>query len=80
MSNYSSLRLLPNSVIQAAKAGDAEAIGTVLHYYDAYMNSLCQKPVYETTAGDQADHRHRNHEILTSTSATLPYHTESRVH
>lgn len=43
MSNYSSLRLLPNSVIQAAKAGDAEAIGTVLHYYDAYMNSLCQK-------------------------------------
>lgn len=46
MSDYSSLRLLPSSVIQAAKAGDAEAIGTVLHYYDGYMNSLCQRRSY----------------------------------
>ena len=46
MRDYSSLCLLPNSIIQAAKAGDAEAIGTVLHYYDGYMNSLCQKSSY----------------------------------
>ena len=46
MSDYSSLRLLPSSVIQAAKHGDPEALDAVLRYYDGYMNALCQKRSY----------------------------------
>ena len=46
MSDYGSIALLPISVIQAAKAGDAEALNAVLHYYDGYMNTLCQKRSY----------------------------------
>ena len=43
MRDYSSARLLPYSIIQAAKHGDPEALDAVLRYYDGYMNALCQK-------------------------------------
>ena len=46
MTNYSSIHLLPGPVIQSAKAGDPEAIETVLRYYDGYINALCKKGAY----------------------------------
>lgn len=37
---------LPDYVIDAAFAGDTEAIGCVLLYYDSYMNKLCTRTLY----------------------------------
>ena len=34
--------LLPLSVIEAARAGDAGAVEQVLQYYNGYINKLCK--------------------------------------
>ena len=39
--NYKGIELLPLSVIEAARAGDAEAVERVLQYYNGYINKLC---------------------------------------
>lgn len=38
--------LLPLSVSQAASAGDAGAVESVLRYYGDYMNKLCTRTLY----------------------------------
>ena len=45
--NYKGIELLPLSVIEAARAGDAEAVERVLRYYSGYMNKLCTRTLYE---------------------------------
>ena len=37
---------LPDSVIDAACAGDSEAMGLVLLHYDGYINKLCTRTLY----------------------------------
>ena len=39
--------LLPMPVIEAARAGDAEAVERVLRYYEGYINKLCTRTVYD---------------------------------
>lgn len=39
--------LLPMSVIEAARAGDAEAVERVLRYYKGYINKLCTRTLYD---------------------------------
>ena len=41
--NYKGIELLPLSVIEAARAGDAGAVERVLQYYSGYMNKLCTR-------------------------------------
>ena len=41
------IELLPLSVIEAARAGDAEAVERVLRYYSGYMNKLCTRTLYD---------------------------------
>ena len=38
---------LPDSVIDAACAGDSEAMGIVLLHYDGYINKLCTRTLYD---------------------------------
>ena len=38
---------LPDSVIDAACAGDSEAMGLVLLHYDGYINKLCTRTLYD---------------------------------
>ena len=38
---------LPDSVIDAACAGDAEAVERVLRYYEGYINKLCTRTLYD---------------------------------
>ena len=45
--NYKGIELLPLSVIEAACAGDAEAVEHVLRYYSGYMNKLCTRTLYD---------------------------------
>ena len=39
--------LLPLSVIDAAKSGNADAIDCVLRYYEGYINKLCTRTLYD---------------------------------
>jgi len=39
---------LPDCVIDAAFAGDAEAVERVLLHYDGYINKLCTRTLYDT--------------------------------
>lgn len=39
--------LLPLSVSQAASAGDAGSVESVLRYYGDYMNKLCTRTLYD---------------------------------
>ena len=39
--NYKGRELLPLAVSDAAQAGDADAVGQVLRYYEGYINKLC---------------------------------------
>ena len=39
--SYKGRTLLPMPVIEAARAGDAEAVEQVLRYYEGYINKLC---------------------------------------
>ena len=38
---------LPDSVIDAAIAGDSEAMELVLLHYDGYINKLCTRTLYD---------------------------------
>ena len=44
--SYKGRALLPMPVIEAARAGDAEAVEQVLRYYEGYINKLCTRTVY----------------------------------
>ncbi len=46
---YKGREPLPLTVIHAAKAGDSEAIGWVLRYYEGYINKLCTRTLYDET-------------------------------
>ena len=46
--NYKGIELLPLSVIEAARAGDAEAVERVLRYYEGYINKLCTRTLYDS--------------------------------
>ncbi|MDY4172915.1 MAG: helix-turn-helix domain-containing protein [Evtepia sp.] len=39
--------LLPLSVIDAARAGDAGAMEQILSYYNGYINKLCTRTLYD---------------------------------
>ncbi len=45
--NYKGRALLPMSVIEAARAGDVEAVERVLWYYEGYINKLCTRTLYD---------------------------------
>lgn len=45
--NYKGIELLPLSVIEAARAGDAGAVEQVLQYYNGYINKLCTRTLYD---------------------------------
>ena len=45
--NYRGIELLPLSVIESARAGDAEAVESVLRYYEGYINKLCTRTLYD---------------------------------
>ena len=47
MNHYKSIEPLPLSVIEAARAGDVEAVERVLRYYDGYINKLCTRTLYD---------------------------------
>ena len=51
--DYKGRALLPMPVIEAARAGDAEAVERVLRYYVGYINKLCTltKKARKITAG-----------------------------
>ena len=49
MKKYKNRELLPLSVIEAARAGDAEAMARVLWYYERYINKLCTRTVYDSS-------------------------------
>lgn len=77
--NYKGIELLPLSVIEAARAGDAEAVERVLRYYEGYINKLCTRTllrrirpascvcrrVHEAPSGNQAHFFHR-HDTVTN--------------
>ena len=43
---YKGKELLPLSVIDAARDGDAQAVDQVLRYYEGYINKLCTRTLY----------------------------------
>ena len=45
--SYKGRALLPMSVIEAARAGDVEAVERVLQYYQGYINKLCIRTLYD---------------------------------
>ena len=47
MNHYKSMEPLPLSVIEAARAGDVEAVERVLRYYEGYINKLCTQTLYD---------------------------------
>lgn len=76
--NYRGIELLPLSVIESARAGDAEAVERVLRYYEGYINKLCTRTLYdeygqphvcgrvhEAPSGNQAHFFHR-HDTVTN--------------
>lgn len=44
---FNGRELLPLSVIDAAHAGDAEAMEQVLMYYESYIFKLCTRTLYD---------------------------------
>ena len=44
---YKGKELLPLSVIDAARDGDAQAVDQVLRYYEGYINKLCTRTLYD---------------------------------
>ena len=44
---YKGKELLPLSVIDAARNGDAQAVDSVLRYYEGYINKLCTRTLYD---------------------------------
>ena len=45
--DYKGRALLPMQVIEAARAGDVEAVERVLQYYQGYINKLCIRTLYD---------------------------------
>lgn len=45
---YQGKELLPLSVIDAARNGDALAMDQVLRYYEGYINKLCTRTLYDS--------------------------------
>ena len=45
--DYKGRALLSMPVIEAARAGDAEAVERVLRYYEGYVNKLCTRMLYD---------------------------------
>ena len=66
-SSYKGKSPLPDFVIDAACAGNAEAVERVLQHYDGYINKLCTRTLYdgsgqphnEAPIANQADPFHR---------------------
>ena len=52
--SYKGRTLLPMPVIEAARAGDAEAVEQVLRYYEGYINKLCTRTVYDESGCPRA--------------------------
>ena len=46
-SSYKGRSPLPDAVIDAACAGDVQAVERVLRYYSGYMNKLCTRTLYD---------------------------------
>lgn len=46
-SSYKGKSPLPDFVIDAACAGNAEAVERVLQHYDGYINKLCTRTLYK---------------------------------
>ena len=46
-SSYKGKSPLPDFVIDAACAGNAEAVERVLQHYDSYINKLCTRTLYD---------------------------------
>lgn len=46
-SSYKGKSPLLDFVIDAACAGDAEAVERILQYYDGYINKLCTRTLYD---------------------------------
>ena len=46
-SSYKGKSPLPDFVIDAACAGNAEAVERVLQHYDGYINKLCTRTLYD---------------------------------
>ena len=44
---FNGRELLPLSVIDAARSGDAEAMEQVLRYYEGYIFKLCTRTLYD---------------------------------
>lgn len=44
---YQGKELLPLSVIDATRNGDALAMDRVLRYYEGYINKLCTRTLYD---------------------------------
>ena len=45
---FNGRELLPLSVIDAARSGDAEAMEQVLRYYEGYIFKLCIRTLYDS--------------------------------
>ena len=45
--SYKGKELLPLTVIEAARAGDADAVERVLRYYNGYISKLCTRTLYD---------------------------------
>ena len=74
--NYKGIELLPLSVIEAARAGDAEAVERVLRYYEGYINKLCTRTLYDESGQPHVcvdEYMKRRLEIkLISSIVTIP--------
>ena len=80
--NYKGIELLPLSVIEAARAGDAEAVERVLRYYEGYINKLCTRTLYDEYGQPHVcvdEYMKRRLEIkLISSIVTIPCRTGLR--
>ena len=80
--NYKGIELLPLAVIEAARAGDAEAVGRVSRHYEGYINKLCTRTLYDEYGQPHVcvdEYMKRRLEIkLISSIGTIPGRTGPR--
>ena len=55
---FNGRELLPLSVIDAARSGDAEAMEQVLRYYEGYIFKLCTRTLYDEDGYDGSGQPH----------------------
>ena len=85
--SYKGFAPLSDAVIDAACAGDVDAIDRILRHYDGYINKLCVRKyidgsgnVHYDSIADQAHSFHRCHDRVTEPapetemSLFLPFH------